>query len=402
MYRLMMILATVAMLAGCAPASPSSPAAPSKPADAPKAEQPAASQPTAAAPAQPAAKPAVAKPAAKPGEKPSEISKDYYAGKTIRLIVGIEPGAGGDLQARYLSTALPKFIQGNPKIEVTNMPGASGLTATNYMWAQEPDGLTWYWGTGGHAQQQLEQGSAAKFKADELVRVVTLEGRLSMWYALDNVPYKRLQDAVGGDKEFTLGMLSEKDSTEINMLKEWLRLPVRPVFGIETGLAKVLLAFDRKDVDSMISGSGWYEMPKQRPGWFKDGYIRPLVIMADPQTKVDPNGEFELTPDLKNIRDLLTPEQRRLFDIESSSDGPFYRNSFFPPKTPTEIRDIMVDGFKAALKDPEFVAGWVKITGREPDKVMYGPELDAIAKTISLQELDGLYRQFLPGYKSAL
>ncbi len=118
--------------------------------------------------------------------------KEYYAGKTIRIIVGIEPGANGDIQARYIAQSLPKFIPGEPNMIVTNMPGNSGLTATNYIAAQPPDGLTLYWGTGGHPHQQLEQGANAKFKYDELVRVITLEGRTALWLGLGSMPYKRI------------------------------------------------------------------------------------------------------------------------------------------------------------------------------------------------------------------
>jgi hypothetical protein len=330
------------------------------------------------------------------------INSDYYAGKTIRLIVGIEPGANGDIQARYIADTLPEFIPGEPRITVTNMPGAGGLTATNYIASQSPDGLTLYWGTGGHPHQQLEQGSNAGFKYDELVRVITLEGRTAVWYGLESMPYKRIQDAINGNHEFTIGMLSEKDSGEIQMLKEWLKLPVRIVYGIETGLAKVLLAFDRGDVQSMVSGSGWYQIPKQRPDWLKDGYLQPLVILATPETKFENNGEIEMPADVKNIREFLTPEQRRDYEIMTASDGAFYRNSYLPPGTPTEIRDILTKAFQDALADPEWMNGFVKINGRPPNGVILGPELDRIADSFKLEDLDKLLQRWTPGYTSPL
>ncbi|MFN0073749.1 MAG: hypothetical protein ACKVVP_19890 [Chloroflexota bacterium] len=395
MYRLGLITLALTFAVACAPSAQ----APAKPSDAPQA----AAQPTAApaAPAQ-AAKPAVAKPPAQSSGKPTNITNDYFAGKTIRIIVGIEPGANGDIQARYMAQSLSKFIPGEPSFTVTNMPGASGLTATNYIAAQPPDGLTLYWGTGGSPHQQLEQGTNAKFKYDELVRVATLEGRTALWLGLGSMPYKRIQDAVGGDKEFTVGMLSEKDSADLKMLKEWLKLPVRFVYGIETGLAKVLLAFDRKDVDSMVSGSGWYQIPSQRPGWFTERHLEPLVVLATLETKFMNNGETDLPADVKNIRELLTPEQRRDYELMTVSDGPFYRNSYLPPGTPTEVRDIVSDAIAAALKDPEWMNGFVKINGRPPDGVIMGAELDKIAKSFKIQDLDALLLKWTPGYKSAL
>jgi tripartite-type tricarboxylate transporter receptor subunit TctC len=66
-----------------------------------------------------------------------------FEGKTVRFIVGSPSGGGTDLTARLLQRALSKYVPGNPTIIVQNMPGASGVVATNYFAMQAPaDGLT--------------------------------------------------------------------------------------------------------------------------------------------------------------------------------------------------------------------------------------------------------------------
>jgi len=66
---------------------------------------------------------------------------DYYAGKTLRVIVGLEPGGTVDTFARTFSGYLRKHIPGNPTIIVQNMPGAGGKTATNHVFERAaPDG----------------------------------------------------------------------------------------------------------------------------------------------------------------------------------------------------------------------------------------------------------------------
>lgn len=47
----------------------------------------------------------------------------YYEGKTIRIIVSSGAGGGTDTAARLVSRFIPKYIPGNPKIVVQNMPG---------------------------------------------------------------------------------------------------------------------------------------------------------------------------------------------------------------------------------------------------------------------------------------
>ncbi len=67
----------------------------------------------------------------------------YYQGKMITIIVGFSPGGGYDRLTRVLAKNLPRYIPGNPSIIVQNMPGASSILATNYLFnVVKPDGLT--------------------------------------------------------------------------------------------------------------------------------------------------------------------------------------------------------------------------------------------------------------------
>ena len=58
----------------------------------------------------------------------------FYAGKTIRIIVGLPAGDVYDIYARILAEHMGKYIPGNPSIIVQNMPGASTMTAANYVY----------------------------------------------------------------------------------------------------------------------------------------------------------------------------------------------------------------------------------------------------------------------------
>src|ERR671918_2142927 len=67
----------------------------------------------------------------------------YYQGKTIRILVSSGPGGGTDTAARLVSRFIAKYIPGNPKIIVQNMPGGGGTIANNYFASEaKPDGLT--------------------------------------------------------------------------------------------------------------------------------------------------------------------------------------------------------------------------------------------------------------------
>ena len=55
----------------------------------------------------------------------------YYQGKTVRILVSSGAGGGTDAAARLVSRFLAKYIPGNPKVTVQNMPGGSGTIANN-------------------------------------------------------------------------------------------------------------------------------------------------------------------------------------------------------------------------------------------------------------------------------
>src|SRR5262245_66656385 len=68
---------------------------------------------------------------------------DYYAGKTIDLVVGNYPGGGFDIYARALVRHLGRNIPGNPTIMVKNMPGAGSAKASHHIQVVAPkDGLS--------------------------------------------------------------------------------------------------------------------------------------------------------------------------------------------------------------------------------------------------------------------
>jgi tripartite-type tricarboxylate transporter receptor subunit TctC len=63
---------------------------------------------------------------------------DYYAGKTIELLVGAPPGGGYDIYARAVARHFGRHIPGTPTIVVKNMPGAGSAKAAQYIQSIAP------------------------------------------------------------------------------------------------------------------------------------------------------------------------------------------------------------------------------------------------------------------------
>src|SRR5262245_19283316 len=60
-------------------------------------------------------------------------AQDFYAGKTVTIFSGHQPGSLYDTNARFVARHLPRFVAGNPTVIVRNMPGAGTLSATNHV-----------------------------------------------------------------------------------------------------------------------------------------------------------------------------------------------------------------------------------------------------------------------------
>src|SRR3989304_380421 len=67
---------------------------------------------------------------------------DFYAGKTIEVVVPFREGGGTDVWMRVMLPYLQKHIAGNPKILIRNIPGGEAIHGVNqYALRAKPDGL---------------------------------------------------------------------------------------------------------------------------------------------------------------------------------------------------------------------------------------------------------------------
>src|SRR4051812_41100280 len=63
---------------------------------------------------------------------------DFYKDKQIKIIIGNAAGGDYDIGGRILARHIANHIPGNPTVVVQNMPGASTVTATNYLYNKAP------------------------------------------------------------------------------------------------------------------------------------------------------------------------------------------------------------------------------------------------------------------------
>ena len=101
-----------------------------------------------------------------------DSEKAFYAGKTVRMIVGSGVGGGYDIFSRLIAPYLAKVL--GTTVIVENQPGAGGLVALNKLYVAPPDGLQISLTNGtGAAFAQLTGDPAARFDLTKFTYLAT-------------------------------------------------------------------------------------------------------------------------------------------------------------------------------------------------------------------------------------
>ena len=60
-------------------------------------------------------------------------AQDFYAGKSIELLIGAPPGGGYDIYGRVVARHIGRHIPASPNIVPKNMPGAGSARAAGFI-----------------------------------------------------------------------------------------------------------------------------------------------------------------------------------------------------------------------------------------------------------------------------
>src|SRR5689334_5902436 len=97
-------------------------------------------------------------------QQPAIAATPTFENKTIEVTVGTAPGGGNDLVARLVTRHLGRHLPGRPNMIVSNIPGAGGIIQANYMSYRAPkDGLSIGYINRQLAMQQLANNPGIRF-----------------------------------------------------------------------------------------------------------------------------------------------------------------------------------------------------------------------------------------------
>ncbi len=275
-------------------------------------------------------------------------AQSFFAGKTVRIIVGLAPGGGFDTYARLIARHLGKHIPGSPAIIVDNMTGAGGLISANHLYrVARPDGLSLAHVPGTLLLGQVLGQPGIEFDARKFEYIgatVKEEVVCSLTKASGITSVEQLMSAKTPVKIGAVAPGAPTDNTP-RILKAALGLPIQVVTGYK-GTAEIRLAAESGEV----AGACW-AWESMRATWRKSLDAGEAIPILQVTSKPLPGlSRVPLAIDLAK-----TDEARRLIQV-GIQDGSAYSRPFMaPPGTPKE-RVHLAEAEKAKLTlDP--VAG---------------------------------------------
>jgi tripartite-type tricarboxylate transporter receptor subunit TctC len=270
-------------------------------------------------------------------------SAQYYAGKTVTIIVGYKTGGGYDATARVLARHLPKHIPGKPTVIVQNMPGANSIIAANHVYAvAKPDGLTIGTFNRNLPIAQLTKVDGVKFDMAKFAWVGSAASECTVLAIRTDLPYKTFEDLRKSKQQIVIGATGPGASTYDFplLLKEFLGVNIKLVSGYQSS-ADIMLAVERKEVDGR-AGS----FTSIRP--FVDrNLVRPVLRARATEAGVE---NLPIDEDL-----APTPRAKAIMALRSAPEI-IGRPYVMHPNTPPEHLKTMREALAATIKDAELVA----------------------------------------------
>jgi tripartite-type tricarboxylate transporter receptor subunit TctC len=274
---------------------------------------------------------------------------DYYAGKSIDLLIGAPPGGGYDIYARALARHYGRHIPGQPVIVSKNMPGAGSARAAGYISAVAPKDGTALAAImpGAVMGPLLDERADALFDPTKVLYLGTANNGTRVCVSRKDSKIKTFDDALTQKAAF--GGVSTNDSTrDYGFLHKKTAGAQYDVVTGYSGTAEIALAMERGEVDGAC-GWDWSSFKSQRPDWLRDNKVNVLL-----QVGLEPNAELTRMGVPSVFKYVKGEDNRKIVELVISQQV-FQRSYIAPPGLPAEQLDTLRSAFDATMSDRQLL-----------------------------------------------
>lgn len=281
-----------------------------------------------------------------------------FAGQRIFVVIGNEAGGGTDGAGRLLTPYFEKYLPGNPTVVVRNMPGASGVTAINYVHQQtKRDGLTLMVGSNSQVNPLVFTKAKGQYAPDKFRHVGGLgRGGSVLLIGIDAIP--RLTDKSAAPVNYGVIDPTRASSQTAMWGIEYLGWNVKWVVGYR-GSNESTIALERGEIDMNTTGNLFLVQRLVATGKFKI-----LTQQGEPE-----DGRYVGRPDFGDapvFADMIAgkitdPVAKQAYDYFESVNA-VDKWIALGEGTSDEVTEAYRAAFQRLVKDPDFIERGKKIS----------------------------------------
>lgn len=278
------------------------------------------------------------------GAANAEDVRSFYAGKTLRLIVGLPPGGGADAYARLVQRHLARHIPGAPSIVIQNVPGAGSLRSVMALNTSPDDGTVMAHFSSGLLTEAITTPERVRVDFRNYAWLGNVSEDVRVCYLRSAIGVRSWSDMVARS-EVVFGATAPGNAGNVDtaMLRNLFGVKVKQVSGY-AGSADKRLAVEKGEIDGDCGG--WTSVPED---WLRDRKVNVMIRLSP--TLVDGmdahvpfGGDLVKNDGERRIYDFLTAPERlgRLFMVAGT--------------VPADRVGALRAAFDAMLADPAFRA----------------------------------------------
>jgi tripartite-type tricarboxylate transporter receptor subunit TctC len=294
----------------------------------------------------------------------------FYKSNAVKLIVASGAGGGYDTYTRVLGRHFGRHVPGQPTVIVQNMPGASGLKATNYIANVAPkDGSTLLATYNAILIEPLVGGNAVQFDVLGLTMIGSISTSLNLCVMWNKSSITRIEDAMEREVVVAATGATGNAATFPRLLNQIVGTKFKVVMGYSSSESR--LALERGEAEG-ICGYSYGTLLASNPDWILNKKVNILI-----QNGMKPHPKLPEVP--LTYDKIKTDSGRAMFRLYTASEE-IGRPYVAPPDLPADRTQALRRAFDATLRDEAFLADAEK-THLEIDPLT-GEEMQALLREI--------------------
>ena len=245
--------------------------------------------------------------------------------------------------AKYLGNHIP----GNPRVVVSNMPGAGGIVAMNYFYRNAPKDGTFIGGVQNNTPFEPLLGTKeAQYEATKFNWLGSPSAEVGLIAVWRNVPVNSIADLK--KREITVGSSGANSTPSFyaRLINETLGTKMRIVVGYP-GQNEVYFAMERGEVDGFPS-LFYNTLNATKPNWRAEKNIK-LILQYGLEKE-------PAIPDVPSALDLATNPEDRMLLQAGLAEVTLGRPYLMPPGVPADRVAILRKALADTFRDPAFQA----------------------------------------------